>query len=126
METHDQQRRNILRGALAAGCALAVPTLFAGCGKSESPPSRGTGAGGSDLGSSGPGPTPPETGPSGASPKADGSARVSKEQAKYQEQPNGDQKSGNCQQFIAESNTCKVVEGQVSPEGWCTLWVKKA
>jgi len=28
--------------------------------------------------------------------------------------------------FNAESNTCNVVDGQISPNGWCTLWVKKA
>jgi len=27
--------------------------------------------------------------------------------------------------FIAESNTCKLVEGQISPDGWCVLWAKK-
>jgi len=28
--------------------------------------------------------------------------------------------------FIAESKTCKLVDGQISPEGWCSLWAKKA
>ena len=31
---------------------------------------------------------------------------------------------GNCLNFVAGSNTCKVVEGQVSPEGWCIFWAK--
>jgi High potential iron-sulfur protein len=123
MESHDQQRRIILRSALAAGCTLAVPSLFAGCGKKEGPPSPEPSP---ETGGGGPSPVPPETGPSGASPKADGSGRVSKEQAKYQEQPNGDHKCSNCQQFVAESSACKVVEGEISPKGWCTLWVKKA
>jgi len=43
----------------------------------------------------------------------------------YQAKPNGDQKCATCLNFIAGSNTCKVVEGQVSPEGWCKIWVKK-
>lgn len=44
----------------------------------------------------------------------------------YQAKPKGDQKCANCLNFIAASNTCKVVDGQVSPEGWCKVWVKKA
>ena len=28
--------------------------------------------------------------------------------------------------FIAESGSCKLVEGKISPDGWCTLWAKKA
>lgn len=44
----------------------------------------------------------------------------------YQAKPNGTQKCATCLNFIAGSNTCKVVEGQVSPEGWCKIWVKKA
>ena len=44
----------------------------------------------------------------------------------YQAQPKGEQKCGSCLNFVAESNTCKLVAGQVSPEGWCSLWAKKA
>jgi hypothetical protein len=44
----------------------------------------------------------------------------------YQTQPKGDQKCGGCLHFIAESNTCKLVEGQISPDGWCILWAQKA
>jgi hypothetical protein len=44
---------------------------------------------------------------------------------KYQNSPNGVQECANCMQFVAETNTCKVVEGNVSPRGWCTLWVSK-
>lgn len=50
---------------------------------------------------------------------------MSKEQVQYQEQPKGDQKCSTCNNFIAESNTCKLVEGQINPNGWCTLWVLK-
>jgi hypothetical protein len=28
--------------------------------------------------------------------------------------------------FIADSNTCKLVEGTVSPEGWCVIWANAA
>jgi len=44
----------------------------------------------------------------------------------YQMKPKGEQKCGNCVNFIAQSNTCKLVDGQISPVGWCTLWSKRA
>jgi hypothetical protein len=43
----------------------------------------------------------------------------------YQTQPKGEQKCAGCQHFIAESNACKLVEGQISPDGWCILWAGK-
>ena len=57
---------------------------------------------------------------------AEGSVgKISKAQAKYQNQPKGGQKCAGCMHFIPGSNTCKVVEGAISPDGWCMLWVKK-
>lgn len=53
------------------------------------------------------------------------SGRVSKAQAKYQERPKGEQKCGTCLHFLAATSTCKLVEGRVSPEGWCMLWAGK-
>lgn len=53
------------------------------------------------------------------------SAKISKIVAKYQDKPNGNQKCANCGSFIAP-DTCKVVEGTVSPNGWCMLNVPKA
>ena len=50
--------------------------------------------------------------------------KVSKAQVQYQDQPKGEQKCGNCMHFIAP-NSCMVVDGSISPEGWCKLWVKK-
>ena len=52
--------------------------------------------------------------------------KVPQASVQYQAKPKGDQKCSTCINFIAESNTCKLVEGNVSPEGWCTLWAKKA
>jgi hypothetical protein len=52
--------------------------------------------------------------------------KVPQASVQYQTKPKGEQKCSNCINFIAESNTCKLVEGKVSPEGWCMLWVKKA
>ena len=50
--------------------------------------------------------------------------KVSKEAMKYQEKPNGDKQCSNCLQFIPPGS-CKVVEGTISPNGYCLAWVKK-
>lgn len=50
--------------------------------------------------------------------------KMSKSQAKYQDNPKGDQKCANCMHFIAP-NSCMVVEGSISPDAWCSLWIKK-
>ena len=51
--------------------------------------------------------------------------KASKEAMKYQEKPNGNMQCDNCSQFVAP-NSCKVVEGTISPTGYCIAWVKKA
>jgi hypothetical protein len=51
--------------------------------------------------------------------------KVNKTQAQYQESPKGDQKCSGCANF-QPPNACKVVEGQISPNGWCALFVPKA
>ena len=66
----------------------------------------------------------PATSADSAAPAA--TSKVSQASVQYQAQPKGEQKCGGCLNFIAESNTCKLVAGQVSPEGWCSLWAKKA
>jgi hypothetical protein len=53
------------------------------------------------------------------------SGKVSKAQAKYQDKPKGNQDCAKCMQFVAADNSCKVVEGKVSPQGWCQLWAAK-
>jgi hypothetical protein len=52
--------------------------------------------------------------------------KVPQASVQYQAKPKGEQKCSNCMNFIAESNTCKLVEGKISPDGWCILWAKKA
>jgi hypothetical protein len=49
---------------------------------------------------------------------------------KYQDKPKGDQECSNCKFFISgktstANGTCRVVEGSISPTGWCTAYVKK-
>jgi hypothetical protein len=51
--------------------------------------------------------------------------KMSQAAARYQAQPKGDHSCGNCTNFIAQSKTCKLVDGSVSPEGWCNSWSKK-
>jgi high potential iron-sulfur protein len=51
--------------------------------------------------------------------------KASKDAMKYQDKPKGDQRCDNCMQFVAPSS-CKVVDGTISPSGWCMAWVKKA
>lgn len=52
--------------------------------------------------------------------------KLKKELVQYQEQPKGDQKYSLYLHFQPESSSCKRVEGQINPDGWCVLWVKKA
>ena len=53
-----------------------------------------------------------------------------KTNAKYQDKPNGANRCGKCNYFIAGANPtalgqCKVVAGPISPNGWCTLFAPK-
>jgi hypothetical protein len=51
-------------------------------------------------------------------------AKASQKVVKYQDTPKGDQSCENCIQFEAPSS-CKTVDGTVSPQGWCIVYVKK-
>ncbi len=56
--------------------------------------------------------------------QAQSPAKISKAQAQYQNQPKGDQKCGNCMHFIPP-DSCLLVEGNISSDAWCKLWIKK-
>lgn len=45
--------------------------------------------------------------------------KLSKAEAKYQDHPQGSEQCGKCHHF-APPGSCKVVEGAISPNGWCT------
>ncbi len=105
-------RRVVLRGALAVGCSLWVPIVLSGCDSKK----------GANSTSSAPA-SSPATSANSAAPAA--TKKLPQENVQYQTQPKGEQNCGRCVNFIAESNTCKVVDGQISPEGWCSLWAKK-
>jgi hypothetical protein len=50
--------------------------------------------------------------------------KISQADAKYQATPKGDQRCDGCVNF-QPPNACKFVEGDISPSGWCQLFVKK-
>lgn len=106
-------RRLVLRGAVALGCGLCLPIVLSGC---DSKP--GANPGGAPSSGS------PATGINAAAPEA--TKKVSQASVQYRAQPKGEQKCGNCAHFVTESNTCKLVDGQISPEGWCVAWARKA
>lgn len=58
-------------------------------------------------------------------------AKGSQAQFKYQSTPKNGQKCSQCTFYIPNSNpksngTCKIVDGSISPNGWCTAWSKKS
>ncbi len=124
-------RRTVLRGALAAGCGLLVPAALLGCDtrKKEEAGSQGT-TPMADPGASGlppaPGAAPGAESAAPAAPAAPSAntAKAAQASVQYQTQPKGDQQCANCRYFVAASNTCQLVEGDISPKGWCILWAK--
>ena len=50
--------------------------------------------------------------------RAFASDKMTKPQAAYQDGPNGIYSCGLCTLFV-EPNGCKVVEGEISKDGWC-------
>jgi hypothetical protein len=47
--------------------------------------------------------------------------KMTRQQAEYQDTPNGIYSCGLCTLF-EQPKTCKVVEGEVSEDGWCKLF----
>jgi hypothetical protein len=52
-------------------------------------------------------------------------AKMAQSAVRYQETPKDGKQCSGCNLFVAPSS-CKTVDGTISPNGWCTLWVKKA
>jgi len=57
-------------------------------------------------------------------------AKGSQAQFKYQSTPKNGQKCSTCTQFIpgsspSKNGTCKVVDGSISPNGWCIAYAAK-
>jgi High potential iron-sulfur protein len=51
--------------------------------------------------------------------------KVAQKDVGYQATPKNDQKCSECQYFLAPHG-CQLVDGDISPDGWCQLWAKKA
>ncbi|MBV8372807.1 MAG: high-potential iron-sulfur protein, partial [Candidatus Eremiobacteraeota bacterium] len=54
----------------------------------------------------------------------------SQAQYKYQSKPNGSKKCSNCTFFIpgktaSANGSCKIVDGTISPNGYCIAWSAK-
>jgi hypothetical protein len=52
---------------------------------------------------------------------ARGAEKMSKQAAQYQDAPQGIAMCATCSLFV-EPHSCKVVEGDVSPNGWCKAY----
>lgn len=50
-------------------------------------------------------------------------AKASKKNTAYQGKPKDGEACKDCMHFLAKTNECKVVEGSISPDGWCKLYV---
>lgn len=52
-------------------------------------------------------------------------AKVSQATFKYQDMPENGNKCLDCVYFLPATNECKMVEGVISPDGWCRIYLKK-
>ena len=55
---------------------------------------------------------------------------ISKARVRYQDHPKGDEYCAGCVNFIpgpvpAAMGACMIVEGAISPQGWCTAFAPK-
>ena len=110
-------RRLVLRGALVLGGGLGLSLVLPGCDSKPGASSPPTGAAS---------PSPAPVAAVAAVPAASTVKKATQAGVQYQLKPKGEQKCGNCRHFVAASNTCVLVDGQISPEAWCIIWAKLA
>ena len=55
---------------------------------------------------------------------AEAQSKTDKKTAKYQDHPNKGQDCNHCSYF-RPPHSCQLVEGQISPHGWCSFFAKK-
>ncbi len=101
-------RRAVLRSGLAVACSLLIPAALWGCNAKQSEPATNVAPAGPAA------PVVPAT-----------PGKVMKASVQYQAQPKAGLKCGDCMHFTAESSGCKLVDGQISIDGWCSLWSKQ-
>ncbi len=53
---------------------------------------------------------------------AQGGSKQDKSEVQYQDSPKNGQKCSQCRWF-QQPDGCKVVNGKISPEGWCNLYM---
>ena len=56
-------------------------------------------------------------------PAAAQTKKLPKAQAQYQDKPKDGQQCDGCVQFVAPAS-CKLVEGEIAPKGWCLFFAK--
>jgi hypothetical protein len=59
----------------------------------------------------------------GATTEAE-AAKLSQKAAAYQDKPKGKQECDGCR-FFEKPNACSIVDGKISPKGWCKLFAAK-
>jgi len=52
-------------------------------------------------------------------------AKVPQKTVAYQDKPKGTQRCDGCNNF-QPPHGCKLVDGEISPQGWCSLFMKKS
>jgi hypothetical protein len=122
MPKHDPKRRILLSRAITLGTALTVFPVLSACRDQETDsPAEPDRARPDQPTSERPG--APEDGAAPSQPRSE-VAKITKAQAQYQEQPQDDQQCSNCVHFLADSGSCKLVQGSIAPEAWCMLWAQ--
>ena len=56
-------------------------------------------------------------------PTAAQAAKLAQDRVHYQETPKDGKVCRDCMHFFPDTNTCRLVEGTINPEGWCQLYV---
>ena len=56
--------------------------------------------------------------------RATAQEKVTKAEAKYQDQPKGQQRCEICLNF-QPPHSCRIVAGQISPKGWCQFFAAR-
>jgi hypothetical protein len=55
---------------------------------------------------------------------AEAQQKMAQKLVQYQKTPKNNQKCSDCLHFIAP-DSCKLVEGKIDPNGWCSLFAPK-
>ena len=61
----------------------------------------------------------------GAASSAQAYGKIAQKTVNYQTSPKGKARCGTCAQFLAPAD-CKIVQGPITPDGWCSVYAPKA